>query len=151
MTVNDKSELIKYDEGTGIFDIGDGIEQIHDKDITLNKINGLREKANLTTLGNYDYDILYKYQAKYYNNQDVTPANFGSQILKNLFPDLSDNDYILNNLMINAMNSINGNNIESFGTNESCGWTLYGLLFILIILIIIIYKLFPMVFANTTK
>jgi len=94
--------MIKYDENIGQFIIKDKIfssKQIDEKDLSINKINELKEKAELSILTQEDIDMLYSFYCHEFNNHGIDKDNFVNIPLKDLFIGLDNKNLILNNLI----------------------------------------------------
>lgn len=97
--------MTDYNEDTGVFTIGDPIlfglfqskKNISEKDLTINRINELKEQANKTTFTNEDLDVLYKFASLEFNfNKDR--KTFREIQIKEIFK-VSDDKLILNKLV----------------------------------------------------
>lgn len=113
--------VVQYNEDTGVFTfqdngffsfirriLGTGDEQVYEGDLSINKINELKEKGNKTTLTDHDIDMLYKF-AGYKGGKD----EFQNTPLKDLFK-LNRNDLKMGNLMPLAYGKQKINNNEKF-------------------------------------
>jgi len=96
---------MEYDEDTGLFTSKEpyffGLLQykkiIYEKDLTINKINEMKEQSNKTTFTDEDLDILYKFASLEFNfGKDR--KTFKEIPIKNIFQ-LNDDQLILNKLV----------------------------------------------------
>lgn len=77
---------------------GFGNSYLNEKDLSINRINQLKKSYNLTTLGDYDINLLYNLAKTKFNfTKDKT--QFKSIPLKNIFTNLSDDKLTINKLM----------------------------------------------------
>ena len=148
-------ETIDYNENYGTLKIKDdtlskmfGINKnttVYEKDFSINQLNRLKEKGNLTTLTPDDIDTLYFFYEREINNP-VPRCRFEEIPLKILFRDIDSNKIIISNLMSIAYtykNSVNRglpkpNIVENFITpSKDYWWFKLGCICALIILIFI--------------
>lgn len=97
---------IKNNSWLGIFNLTD--THISEKDISITKINELKELADGTTLTSYDIAMLFDF-AKLKFNYNGNVNQFVNTPLKDIFP--SDNTLTINKLMILAYDTLHGLNI----------------------------------------
>lgn len=155
---------IIYDENRGVFTIKNkslfgllgffGIGNSHqfEKYMSIKNINNFKEKANLTTLGNTDINLLYNFAQKEFN-YDKNKNEFISTPIKNIFKNLSDDKLAVNKLMMISYDyfkdSKNGNKpiIEKFSVGYRINNTikLFILLFILCLIVILIFSVIKVV------
>ena len=97
--------MTDYNEDTGVFTIREPVlfglfqskKNISEKDLTIIKINELKEKAHKTTFTNEDLDVLYKFASLEFNfNKDR--KTFQEIPIKDIFK-VSDDQLILNKLV----------------------------------------------------
>lgn len=137
---------LKNNSFFGLFNFGDSSE--YEKNITIQKINDLKKRAGLTTLGDDDIDILYDFTKLEYK-VDFDKKKFINIPLKELYPDMSQDKLNINKLMIISYDYLqdvkNGKTpiIEKFSGNMTIdntikiGFVIF--LFILIMILLIIY------------
>ncbi|ARF09619.1 hypothetical protein Indivirus_1_242 [Indivirus ILV1] len=96
---------IDYDEDKGKFIIKNKIlwiipnnQEIFEKDLSILKINDLKSKADMTTLSDYDIDMLYRF-AKIKFNYHGTKDQFISTPMVQLFPGLNKSILKTNEIM----------------------------------------------------
>lgn len=121
---------IDYDEENGKFRINSESKIHLEKDLPIREINKSRSIAKKTTLGDYDIYMLHQYYLRKFDGT-VSLKEFDKIPLKNLFPNLDDKEYILNNLMVKAYNALQGEKVEYF--NGGGG----NIIFVIIILVLI--------------
>jgi hypothetical protein len=111
---NGSNQDIAYDEDKGMFITKDksllklfnmGNVHIYDKNISINKINELRETSNNTTLTNCDIDMLYKFASIEFN-YDKDKNAFVNEPLKNIFGTLGNDKLIVSKLIMTAFDYI---------------------------------------------
>ena len=110
---NTSNNNIKYDEDSGKFTIKNkflwflniGNEEIFEKDISISKINSIKEQADKTTLTDYDINILYQF-AKLQFNYTKSKDEFTNIPIKQIFKGLEDAKLMTNELMPLAYNYI---------------------------------------------
>lgn len=136
--------MVEYNEDLGEFTIKNDNKKMNEKDLSIIKINELKEKANLTTLTREDIDILYLFYTHEFDNK-FDKDKFMSIALKNLFVGLDDKKLILNYLMPMAYNYENAIDkgldrpiIEKFAVSSTTHWNVdifivcFGFIIILI-------------------
>lgn len=103
---NTGNKAVDYDEDKGKFTVKNkflwffniGNTDIDEKDISIKKLNEMKEQADKTTLSDYDINMLYQFaklQFKYTKSQE----DFVHTPLKDLFPGLSHKKLKTNELM----------------------------------------------------
>ena len=99
------SKEVDYDEDKGNFIIKNKLlwiipqnKEIMEKDLTIGKINELKQKADKTTLTNYDIDILYQF-AKMKFNYTGSKNEFTKIPIVQLFPGLHNSKLKTNEIM----------------------------------------------------
>lgn len=103
--------IITYDETNKLYKIKNPEKLNIDKDIILEadisikKNNELRKIADMTTLGNYDMNLLYKYSILKFHNSQLYDQ-FINEPLKTLFPHVSSNNLCINKLMVISHNYV---------------------------------------------
>lgn len=148
---------VQYDEDKGIFTIksdsilnyiGIGNTILHEKDLSIRKINELKEQADMTTLGDHDIDMLYDFTNLEYGS-GLDRNQFIDKPLKEIYPDMSNDKLMVHKLMIVAydylQNVKNGKKpvIEKFSEEAKVndmvrnGFLLF--LFMLIIIVSVVY------------
>ena len=96
---------VDYDEDKGNFIIKNKLlwiipqnKEIMEKDLTVDQINELKQKADKTTLTNYDIDILYQF-AKMKFNYTGSKSEFTKIPIVQLFPGLHNSKLKTNEIM----------------------------------------------------
>jgi len=96
---------VDYDEDKGNFIIKNKLlwiipqnKEIMEKDLTVDQINELKQKADKTTLTNYDIDILYQF-AKMKFNYTGSKNEFTKIPIVQLFPGLHNSKLKTNEIM----------------------------------------------------
>lgn len=137
---------LKNNSFFGLFNFGDSNE--YEKDITIQRINELKKRAGLTTLGDDDIDILYNFTKLEYK-VDFDKNRFINIPLKELYADMGQDKLNVNKLMIMAYDYLQDVKkgktpiIEKFSGNYVIDDTLkiwfVLFLFVLIMMLLIVY------------
>ena len=152
--VNDKP--INYDEDKGKFTIKNkflwflniGNQEIMEKDLSINKINEMKEQADKTTLTDYDINMLYQYAKKQFN-YTKSKDEFTDIPIKQIFSGLEDAKLKTNELMPMAYGKEPTVIVENFTMQELndatkrsptlCMIQLFGFICVLIFIFTILY------------
>ena len=111
---NENKDVV-YNEDNGMFTILNksffgllnlGNTHVYDKDVSINKMNELKELSENTTLTEYDIDILYEFAKLEFNYQQDKNA-FVNEPLKNIFVTLSNDKLMIHKLMPMAYDYLN--------------------------------------------
>ena len=94
---------------------------ISEKNLSISQINYLRTIIDKTTLTDYEIELLNKYSNRYFltNFNKIQSQNMP---LKLLFPNLNENEYSIDKLILKANRYLNGvseDGIEGFFANQS--------------------------------
>jgi hypothetical protein len=141
---------VDYDEDKGNFIIKNKLlwiipqnKEIMEKDLTVDQINELKQKADKTTLTNYDIDILYQF-AKMKFNYTGSKNEFTKIPIVQLFPGLHNSKLKTNEIMPLAYDHVKFPSkllvLEKFEESRVDGNKYYYLLcFIVLILFLVLF------------
>ena len=128
--------MTSYDENKGIF-LMDGQKKF-EKDMSIDEINTLKQSLKLTTLGEYDIELLKNLAHKEFGYK-LSDLEFTKTPLKNIFVGMSDDNLTIGKLMIMSYDFKNNKVIEKFSVNYRIKHFLKLLLLIIITILIIIF------------
>lgn len=153
---DNKNKDINYDEDKGMFIIkndgvlsifGFGNSHVYEKDIGIQKINELKEKADQTTLTDYDINVLYdfaKLEFKFSGSKD----EFLLTNIKNVFIGLKDDKLMMHKLIEMAYDYKNAIKrgetpvIERFVSTETSMQFNKNYLFVLLVIMVLLFIIY---------
>jgi hypothetical protein len=109
---------IKYDEINKLYMVDNN--KIYEIELSINENNKLRKLADITTLGNYDMNLLYRYAILKFNNKD-SYDKFLNEPIRNIFVTIPSNNLSINNLMVLAYNYVVDKKDEAFTVDNNVG------------------------------
>jgi len=109
---------IKYDEINKLYMVDNN--KIYEIELSINENNKLRKLADITTLGNYDTNLLYRYAILKFNNKDPYDK-FLNVPIQNIFATIPKNNLSINNLMVLAYNYVVNKKDEAFTVDNNIG------------------------------
>ncbi|QKF94379.1 hypothetical protein QKU48_gp0921 [Fadolivirus algeromassiliense] len=104
---DNKDKDVNYNEDQGMFTIkgnsllnifGFGNTNIYEKDISISKINDLKKQADMTTLTDYDINILYNFAKKEFNFNGLLD-DFKTTNIKDVFKNIKDENLMAHKLV----------------------------------------------------